>query len=213
MNFSDVETHKQITARENLQNLFDRCFLSENCNGLREHYRALRRLELNSTLKITEEMVNISALVENLTIACDILCADTPLSFIFCGNETSLTCTNGRLLAKAVLNLLSNAYLHGKGRLITVKAVEFAEYIKIEVKNEGYFSSEYGNGLNFVRKVCALCDGAFFIEQDIFSTNAIMLIKKAPANNCKDFYVPDFCEYLSDRLSPVYVEMFGMEYH
>lgn len=213
MNFGDAEAHKQFSARENLQNLFDRCFLLENCKGLREHYKALRRLELDGNLDSIEETVDISALAENLTIACDIICADTQSNFIFCGNETSCVHGNGRLLVKAILNLLSNAYLHGKGRLITVKTIEINGYIKIEVKNEGCFSADYGKGLNFVRKVCFSGGGAFFIERDIFSTNAIMILKKASAKNCKDFYVPDFCEYLTDRLSPVYVELFGMEYH
>lgn len=213
MNFSDAEAHKQITARENLQNLFDRCFLSENCRGLREHYRALRRLELNGFVDFTEETVNISSLVENLTIACDILTADAGVNFIFCGNDTAPVYCNGKALTKSILNLFSNAYLHGTGNLITVKAVEMNNHIKIEVKNEGAFYCEhYGKGLSFVSRACTLFGGAFFVAYDSFSTTAVILIEKAPAKNCKDFFVPDFCDYLSDRLSPVYVEMFGMEY-
>ena len=200
-------------VRENLQNLFDRAFLIGDKGNLREHYRALRNIEFERSIEKATERINISSLAENLTTACDILVSGTGVGFVFCGNDTSHIYGNGKALTKAVLNLLSNAYLHGKGNLITVKAVENAEYIKIEVKNEGDFHSlDYGRGLSLVRRTCAELGGGFFIETDLFTTNAVMIIKKAPANNCKDFCVPDFCEYLGDRLSPVYVEMFGMEY-
>lgn len=201
-------------ARENLQNLFDRAFISGDNNNLREYYKELRRMELIHPHTRKSEYINISSLVENITLACDILISGTGISFVFCGNETSHIRGNSKEITKAILNLLSNAYLYSRGNLITVKTIEFSEYIKIEIKNEGSFCCEkYGRGLSFVQKLCTHSDGAFFIETDLFSTTAIMLIKKAPATNCKDFYSPDFYEYLNDRLSPVYVEMFGMEYH
>lgn len=201
-------------VRENLQNLFDQAFLLDDKVNLREHYRALRSIELKQSIEKSTECINISSLTENLTTACDILVADTGVSFVFCGNNVSLIYGNGKALTKAILNLLSNAYLYGKGNLITVKAVENEKYIKIEVKNEGLFKAKYfGNGLSLVQKICSAFNGTLFIETNLLSTTAVMIIKKVPASKCKDFYVPDFCEYLSDRLSPVYVEMFGMEYH
>ncbi len=200
-------------ARENLQNLFDKAFISGNNNNLREYYKELRNMEFGQLNKCKFEDVNVSSLAENLTLACDILVSATGISFVFCGNDTSHIYANGKALTKAFLNLLSNAYLHGKGGLITVKAVENNEHIKIEVKNEGAFHCiNYGRGLSFVHKFCTHSGGAFFIETDLFSTTAVMVIKKNSKTNSNDFYVPDFCEYLNDRLSPVYVEMFGMEY-
>lgn len=201
-------------VRENLQNLFDKAFISGNNGELRQHYRALRNIETEHFSEKAREKVNVSSLIENLTTACDILISGTGMSFVFCGNDTSHIYINGKALTKAFLNLLSNAYLHGKGGLITVKTIENDKHIKIEVKNEGIFHCvNYGKGLSFVQRLCTHSGGAFFIETDLFSTNAVMIIRKAPATDCKDFYSPDFYEYLNDRLSPVYVEMFGMEYH
>lgn len=213
MNYGEITAHSREHSRENLQNLFDRAFLSGNNSDLRENYKALRNIELIKFTETANERTSISVLAENLTIACDILTTDTGVNFIFCGNDTSPVYCNGKALTKSILNLLSNAYLHGKGRIVTVKAIEMNNYIKIEVKNEGeFYCEQYGKGLSFVSRVCNLSGGAFFVERDLFSTTAVMLIKKVPANNCKDYYVPDFYEYLNDRLSPVYVEMFGMEY-
>lgn len=201
-------------ARENLQNLFDKAFISGNNNNLREYYRQLRSMELTHTHTRKSEYINISSLIENITLACDILISGTGISFVFCGNETSHIRGNSKEITKAILNLLSNAYLYSSGKLITIKAIEIAEYIKIEIKNEGSFCCEkYGRGLSFVQKLCTQLGGAFFVETDLFSTTAIMLMKKAPTTDCKGFNSPDFYEYLNDRLSPVYIEMFGMEYH
>ena len=214
MNYGELPAHNTAHTRENLQNLFDRAFLSGDNAKLREHYKALRNIDFSRKLENLNERINISSLAENLAIACDILTADTGVNFIFCGNDTSCVYGNGQLITKAILNLLSNSYLHGKGRLVTVKVNDNADSVKIQDKNEGkFYCKQYGKGLSFVNKVCTLSDGAFFVECDLFSTTAVIIFKKASAKNCKDFLVPDFCEYLGDRLSPVYVEMFGMEYH
>jgi|GEM_PF-4524105 len=198
--------------RENLQNMFDLAFSSGDYNSLREQYKKLRNIEFNASFDFTKEMINVSTLIENLTIACDIVVADMGVNYIFCGNETSRICGNGKALTKAFLNVLSNAYLHGKGNLITVKTIENDNFIKIEVKNEGVFSSlKFGNGLSFVLKTCRNLNGMLFIEIDGFSTNSIMYIKKTVANMRRDFCVPYFYEYLNDKLSPVYIEMFGMD--
>lgn len=214
MNYGEIEAHNRVHIRENLQDLFDRAFLSGDNSKLREHYKALRNIEFSRKLEKSNERINISSLAENLTVACDILTSETGVNFIFCGNDTPCICGNGQLITKALLNLFSNAYLHGKGRLVTVKVTGNNNYVKIQVKNEGAFKCEqYSKGLSFVNRVCLLSGGAFFVETDLFSTAAVMIVKKGSAGKCKDFSVPDFCEYLNDRLSPVYVEMFGMEYH
>lgn len=214
MEYSKFSAKNGSCVRENLQNLFDRAFFLGDKENLREHYRELRNIELHRSAEKSKERINISLLAENLTTACDILVSDTGVSFVFCGNDTSCAYGDGKALTKAILNLLSNAYLHGSGSLITVKAVEDAHYIKIEVKNEGSFKSDkFGGGLSFVKKACTDFSGAFFIETDLFTTTAVMAIKKAPATDCKDFSPTDFYEYLNDRLSPVYIEIFGMEYH
>lgn len=199
-------------ARENLQNLFDRAFISGDNNNLREYYKELRNMEFSQSNERKFDYINISSLTENITLACDILISGTGTSFVFCGNDTSHIHGNAKAFTKAILNLLSNAYLYSSGNLITIKTIEMSEYIKIEIKNEGSFCHGYGRGLSFVHSLCTHSGGAFFIETDLFSTNAVMIIRKAPATDCKDFYSPDFYEYLNDRLSPVYVEMFGMEY-
>lgn len=214
MEYSEFSAERGVCVRENLQNLFDRAFFLGDKENLREHYRELRNIELHREAENLKERINITSLAENLTTACDILVSETGISFVFCGNDTSHAYGDGKALTKAVLNLLSNAYLHGMGRLITVKAVENAEFIKIEVKNEGSFkAADFGGGLSFVKKTCEAFGGAFFIETDLFTTNAVMAIKKVPATDCKDFSPTDFYEYLNDRLSPVYIEIFGMKYH
>lgn len=205
---------EDICVRENLQDIFDRCFKSGDREKMREQYKALRALELSGKTDFINKAVDISALTENVTAACDILVSDTGTGFVFCGNDTSPAAGNARLIMKAVLNLLSNAYLYGAERLVTTKTIETASHIKIEVQSGGgaYGGLEYGRGLRFVRGVCLCHGGNFFVEQSEFSVRAVMLLPKA--ESCKEYSdVPDLYSLISDRLSPVYIELFGMEYH
>ncbi len=197
------------TPREKLQGLFDNAFLTGNSGHLRKSYHALRQLDFNRKAPDIISPVDISLLAENLSIACDILTDGTGISFVFCGNYTAPAMGNSWAITKSVLNLFSNAYLYGTGNLVTVKAIEKQHHIQLEVKNEGSFhSADFSKGLNLVNKTCRQGGGRFFIDTDLFSTRAVMILKKSKTS--LKISSPDFCQLLGDRLSPVYIEMFGM---
>lgn len=206
--------YSDIYMRENLQDLFDCSFKIGDREKIREQYKTLRSLELSGQTDFINKAVDISALTENATAACDILVSDTGTDFVFCGNDTSPVTGNAKLIMKALLNLLSNAYLYGAERLVTTKTIETVSHIKIEVQSGGgaYGGIQYGRGLRFVRDVCLCHGGNFFVEQSGFSIRAVMLLPKA---DCYKEYsqIPDLYSLISDRLSPVYIELFGMEYH
>lgn len=202
----------QNDERERLQMLFNQYFLSNDKSGLRKQYKILRRLELNHNVDYDNEIIDISSITENISVACDILLSDTGVSVIYCGNKTSHAVCNKRYFIKALLNLISNAYLYGCENLITIKVIEMADFIRVEVLNGGVFiNSNTGKGLNFVQKVCAHSNGKFFIEQTTTSTRAVMIFEKS--RDYKELNHIDFYSLINDRLSPVYIELFGMEYH
>lgn len=215
MHFNSTEPCKtpyKNKQRERLQLLFDRSFRNGDKSSLREQYRILRQLELNADIDFDNETVNIAALAENITIACDIIVSQTGASFIFCGNDTSPVLCNQRLTTKALLNLLSNAYLYGCENLVTVKTIEMNDFVRLEVQSGGAFiQNPNGKGLDFVRKVCRKSNGRFFIEQSPIETCAVMIFEKA--RNYKELADIDLYSLINDRLSPVYIELFGMEYH
>lgn len=215
MHFDSTEpckTPHKDEQRERLQLLFDRSFHNGDKAKLREQYKILRQLELNSHIDFENEPVNISALAENITVACDIIVSQTGTSFIYCGNDTSPVLCNPRFITKALLNLLSNAYLYGCENLVTVKTIEMNDFVRLEVQNGGAFlSNTDGKGLQFVRKVCEKSNSRFFIEQSPTETRATIIFRKT--RNYKDLNSIDFYSLINDRLSPVYVELFGMEYH
>lgn len=212
---SCIYTDEYQFSREKLQFFFDKAFLNTEESNLHSHYRALRNLEFDTTFDFIPETVNLSSLCENLTTAFDVLSANSGVSFIYCGNDTASVHGNYRLITKAFLNLLSNAYLYGTASLVTVKTVESADHIKVEVNSGGCFrkSTHQSKGLLFVRKVCKSMNGHFFIETNSDSSKSIMIFNKqniSVKHDDKDF---SFTNLLTDRLSPVYVEIFGMEYH
>lgn len=208
----NIKNYNNFTERENLQELFDKSFIKNDLKSLRTNYQTLRKLELKSPLDCAFENVDISSLVENISLACDIICTGDGTSFIYCGNTTPLARANQKILTKAILNLLSNAFLYGQGNLITVKTIEKRDFISIEIQNAGWLTSnfKFGDGLKYVHNICKNLNGRFFISTDLLSVKTVMLIPKSLS--FKDVVRnPDFCELLGDRLSPVYVEFFGIK--
>ena len=107
----------KIQQREQLQVQFDQCFLNGDKSGLREQYKILRQIELNHNIDYDNEIIDISSLTQNISVACDVLIAETGVSVIYCGNKTSPAFCNQRHFTKALLNLISNAYLYGCEKL------------------------------------------------------------------------------------------------
>ena len=207
-----IENNDEPLKREKLQNLFDNSFQKMDTKSLRAHYQMLRKLEFDSLLNFVFENVDISSLVENITLACDVICAENNTSFIYCGNSTSYIKGNVKLITKAVLNLLSNAYIYSRGNLVTVKTLEKQDFVSIEIQSGGNLSPSFnfGDGLSFVKKVCDSLDGYFFIESANQYTKAIMMLPKSRVYK-ESVHTPDIFDFLTDRLSPIYVEFFGQK--
>lgn len=213
--FYDIYTGEKEFQREKMQFLFDKSFRDKDETLLRNQYITLRQLEFLDDLTFEPECVELSSLTENITVACDILSNESGVSFIYCGDSPCYVMGNSRLITKALLNLLSNAYLYGKENLVTVKTVESGNCFGIEVLSGGCFSENHktGNGLSFVRKICNKMNGNFFIEQTLSHTKAIMLFQKSNSNKSGTREDTDILSLVYNRLSPVCVELFGMEYH
>ncbi len=214
--FSDIYTGENEFQREKMQYYFDKSFREKDEKLLRHQYIALRRLQFSEKNVFSPEYINLSSLAENIVVACDILSYPSGISFIYCGNDFCYTKGSQKQISKALLNLLSNAYLYGNGSLVTVKTLTTQNHSKIEVLSGGKFHNENhnGKGLELVRNICKKNRGKFFIEQSLSHTKAIMAFERIGnihLNYSAD--IPDVLTLISDRLSPVCVEMFGMEYH
>lgn len=215
--FSEIYTGENEFLREKMQFLFDKSFREKDEQLLRSQYVALRQLQFNDNLKFSPECIELSALAESVTVACDILATESDVSFIYCGDGPCYIQGSYKLIAKALLNLLSNGYLHGKEKLITVKTVDADNFSRLEVLSGGMFTenNHKGKGLLFVRDVCKKMNGKFFIEQSISHTKAVMVFEKAThlSDSTAHSDYSDILSLVNDRLSPACVEMFGMEYH
>lgn len=168
MGIRDTAPTEQI-KRDALQNLFDRSFKTDDRERIREYYKTLRKLEMSSKKCVGSEVIDIAYLVENLTSACDIVTSETDRNFVFCGNDTASVKGNSKLISKAVLNLLSNAFLYSRENLVVTKTVETDRFVKIEVRSGGEFIyNSIGAGLQFVRDVCKCHGGYFLLRATVF---------------------------------------------
>ncbi len=212
---SSIYTDEFQFSREKMQFFFDTAFKDADAGLLRSQYKALRELEFKTDFDFVTETVDVSTLCENLTSAFDVFASTSGVNFIYCGNTTSAIMGNTRVLAKAFLNLLSNAFLHGNSKLVTIKTLEIDQHIQIEVQSGGIFpfNNAFGKGLSFVQRTCNYLNGQFLIESRKESSKAIMCFKKSEIQKPYTDTKYDFQNLLSDRLSPVYVEIFGMCYH
>lgn len=208
---SDIYTSENEFQRDKMQFFFDKSFREKDDVLLRNQYRALRAFQFNINFDFTPETIHISSLTESLTTACDILATGTGMNFIFCGENDCHCVGDERLITKCLLNLLSNAYLYGRENLITTKCIRLKDFIKIEILSGGVFSGNAtdGNGLSFVRRATSKMNGRFFIEQSLGHTKTVIMLKNTAKITHKNY---DFLELVNDRLSPVYVELFGMSY-
>ena len=199
--FYDIYTGEREFQREKMQFLFDKSFRDKDENLLRNQYITLRQFQFLDDLTFEPECVELSSLTENVTVACDILSSESGVSFIYCGDSPCYVMGNSRLITKALLNLLSNAYLYGKENLVTVKTVESGNCFGIEVLSGGSFSEDRktGNGLSFVRKICTKMSGNFFIEQTLSHTKAIMLFQKSNSNKNYARENTDILSLLSEK--------------
>lgn len=203
-----MKTTAEQRRRDALQNLFDKSFLSGGGEELRESYKKLRNLELKITKTEAKGITDISFLAQNISAAADILVSGTGKCFIYCGNEVSPAAVPPKHAAKALLCLMSNAYLYGEENLVTVKTLERKSFVTAEVVSGGRFRFGKTGSLAFVRNICALSGGSFLIKSEDRSSCAVMSFPKAEAYGgvCPS---PDFLDLLSDRLSPLYTEFFG----
>ncbi len=214
--FSEIYTDETQFLREKMQYFFDKSFNNKDETLLRNLYIALRKLQFDEDFSTTTEQLELTSLAESITIACDILASPSGVSFIFCGDEPCYIDGNQKMVSKALLNLLSNAYLYGNGNLVTVKTAETNDVTRLEVLSGGNFtnSNQSGKGLSFVHQVCKKMQGNFLLEQTLSHTKAIMIFQNS---NSRLNFIPtqqtDVLSLVSDRLSPACVEMFGMEYH
>lgn len=214
--FSEIYKDENQFFREKMQYLFDKAIRERDENLLRKLYVSLRRLQFEEIFSNIVEQIELTSLSESVTIACDILASPSGINFIFCGDEPCYIDGNKHLISKALLNLLSNAYLYGKENLVTVKTVNTSTHSRLEVLSGGNFTNinEAGKGLSFIRQVCKNMQGNFLIEQTPDHTKAIMIFKNSQHHfTTNSLQQTDIFSLLNDRLSPACVEMFGMEYH
>lgn len=212
--FSDIYIDENQFNREKMQYFFDRYTDSGDHIHLRNLYVQLRNLQFEADFIFMQEIIDLTAISNQLTIACDILTSPVGKSFIFCGDEPCYAYGNEKLISQALLNLLSNAYLYGKENLIIINTVNSGDFSRIEVLNGGTLPDKFqeNNGLRFVRKICSKLNGSFLIEQTLTHTKAVMSFKATKKPPEEGFSI-DFLSLINDRLSPVCVEFFGMSYH
>lgn len=193
--------------RDELQDKFNLAFENEDVSSLCEFYGKLRRLNRNIEYFETES-VDLSDLAENICLSSDILLRESGKSIIFCGNSVSFIFGNRQILTKAILEAISNACIYGKSSLTTLKTREFNDFVILEIQSMGPFNSFCGCGINFMRKAVKKMGGdILFLSQKEYSS---VVFRFQKSGNIRPLENRSFIDLVSDRLSPVYIELYGV---
>lgn len=198
---------KQEQLREELHENFTSALMQDDILFLHTLYSKLRRLNRN-IIDAETECVDLSDLAENICIASDIILRESGKTVVFCGNDTSPIFSNRQILTKAILEAVGNACVFGEGSLITVKTREHRDFASAEIQGSGSFSLCDAEGLRFIRNAVKRFDGEVFTVIGKEVSSVVMTFKKAgkitPMSN------KSFIDLVSDRLSPVFIELYGM---
>lgn len=193
--------------REELQENFSSALLDNDILFLHTLYSKLRKLNRN-IINAETECVDLSDLSENICIASDILLRESGKTVVFCGNDTSPVFGNRQILTKAILEAIGNACIFGKGSLVTLKTQEHKHFVSAEIQSLGKFSFGGGAGLGFIRNAVKQFDGEMFTVSGRDFSSVVLTFKKS--NNIRPLENRSFIDLVSDRLSPVYIELYGI---
>lgn len=198
---------KREHIREELQENFSSALLDNDILFLHTLYSKLRKLNRN-IINAETECVDLSDLSENICIASDILLRESGKTVVFCGNDTSPVFGNRQILTKAILEAIGNACIFGKGSLVTLKTQEHKHFVSAEIQSSGKFSFSGGEGLGFIRNAVKQFDGEMFTVSGKDFSSVVLTFKKS--NNIRPLENRSFIDLVSDRLSPVYIELYGI---
>lgn len=200
-----MEKREQI--REELHENFSSALLGDDFLSLHTLYSKLKKLNRN-IINAETECVDLSDLAENICIASDIILRESGKTVVFCGNDTSPVFSNRQLLTKAVLEAVGNACVFGEGSLITVKTREHKNFVSAEIQGAGKFSACGDGGLEFIRNAVKQFGGEMFTVFGKDFSSVVMTFEKA--NKTNPMLNKSFIDLVSDRLSPVFIELYGL---
>lgn len=198
---------KQEQLREELNENFSSAIIKGDIYSLQTLYSRLKRLNRNIT-NFETECVDLSDLAENVCIASDIILRDSGKTVVFCGNETSPVFSNRQILTKTILEAIGSACIFGKCSLITVKTREHKHFVSAEIQCAGKFLPQNSKSLEFIKKAVNKFDGeALTVYGKEYSSVSLTFKKTNKLNPTPN---ANFIDLVSDRLSPVFVELYGL---
>lgn len=198
---------KYDLLREELHENFSSALLGDDFLSLHTLYSRLK--QLNRNIKNFEtECVDLSELAENICIASDIILRESGKTVVFCGNDVSPVFSNRQILTKAVLEAVGVVCIFGKGSLITVKTCEHKNFVTAEIQGAGTFSFYDTDGLRFIRNAVRQFGGEMFTVLGKDCSCMVMTFEKADQIN--PLPNKSFIDLVSDRLSPVFIELYGL---
>lgn len=222
---ADFAAHaKDNDMRRRLQNYFDALHTCEQTAGVSPQFlsarvgglRLLRALQNGTPPQKSAPCfcVPLSALCESTAFCGDLLCGKAGKRVFFTGAADISALCRPHAVLWAVLNLLSNALLHGTGRYVFLSTARVGKQAAVTVSDAGAYSvpaffkaqTHAGGGLWFAAQTARLHGGGLYLSKSA-DFAAVTLTLPTAAETCPQWILPDFTDWLADGLSPIYTAL------
>ncbi len=185
-------------------------------NACRKKLRSMNNYSL-SKLKVCDyKSFDLEYFLEDIFVAADLMLSSYGKRIEFeSTSEKSEFALCPEVVFAAVLNLISNAAIYSKGEMIAARMNSNNGRAFIEIESEGGLSYERlraaykrdGSGVNCVDNAAKLHCGAFLIADCDGITRASLMLSSMEAQSTGVYKIPDFTDYICDRLSPMYTAL------
>ena len=195
------------------EELFD---LLEIMNACRKKLRSMNNYSL-SKLKVCDyKSFDPEYFLEDIFVAADLMLSSFGKSIEFkAEGRIPEISANPEVLFTAVMNLISNAAIHSRGELISASLSMAGNRACLKVENEGILNlnmlrqayNRGGSGVNCIMNAARLHCGSFLLGVSGNRTKAVLSISSMEAQSTGAYKLPDFTDYICDRLSPMYTAL------
>ncbi|MEG1834964.1 MAG: hypothetical protein RR229_02460 [Oscillospiraceae bacterium] len=216
----------EAEIRDELQNMFNNIFIGKHLSNGQDIEKkttdkimsSLKALSNLQSLKCDMKTIykcNISKICDNITFSSDLLLSEWGKRIRFyCDEEIFVKCS-AKWLIWSILSVISNAVIYSSKKDIIVTLSQDADFAIVSILNFGkcnldnIFESlnEKGKSLNSVDHFIECSKGKMLFCCDNEKTNIIMKIPKYIDEDLLLYNSYDFSEFLSDRLSPLYIAL------
>ena len=197
--------------RDELQNFFDAVFSSEETEIKNRAFGLLGEMRCAADNCPDGISCDVCALLENLTVCCDLILAENPKRFFFNGESITFA-VNGSPseLGWAFMCVLAEAAVGSEYISVTQTDRTDKTIIYIESETTDFRELRLSGKLLCAERIIRACGGTLVCSFCGGRRSAVVALPRADEATLCACKIPAVCDFLCDRLSIVYTALYNL---